>query len=56
MKKLTILKSLVDFLWFITCIPLIPLSLFFGVYMFFNEDVLKVFNVLDYGVITTPWT
>ncbi|WP_044404797.1 DUF2975 domain-containing protein [Lacinutrix sp. Hel_I_90] len=55
MKKLIILKSLVDFIWIVTCIPLIPLTLFISVYMFFNDEVLKVFNVLNQGVIITPW-
>lgn len=55
MKKLYILKTLVDFIWYVTCIPLIPLALFFGVYMFFNDDALKIFNVLDEGIIVTPW-
>ena len=55
MKKLNILKSLVDFIWYITCLPLVPLTLFFAVYMFFNDNVLKVFNVLDQGIIITPW-
>lgn len=55
MRKLIILKSLVDFIWFVTCLPLIPLSLFFSVYMFFNADALKLFNVLEQGVIITPW-
>ncbi|WP_052158301.1 DUF2975 domain-containing protein [Lacinutrix jangbogonensis] len=55
MRKLNILKSLVDFIWYITCLPLIPLILFFAVYMFFDADVLKVFNVLDQGIIITPW-
>lgn len=56
MRKLIVLKSLVDFLWFITCIPLIPLILFFSVYMFFNDEVLKIFNVLERGIIITPWS
>ncbi|MGB0982089.1 MAG: DUF2975 domain-containing protein [Winogradskyella sp.] len=46
MRKLVILKSLVDFIWFVTCIPLIGLLLFFSVYMFIDLDVLPlIFNV-----------
>ncbi len=56
MRKLVILKSLIDFLWIITCIPLIPIMLFFSVYMFFNDNILKIFNVLEEGVIITPWS
>ncbi|TYB75986.1 DUF2975 domain-containing protein [Bizionia gelidisalsuginis] len=55
MRKLVILKSLVDFIWYVTCLPLIPLTLFFSVYMFFDPDILKIFNVLEEGVIITPW-
>ncbi|WAC00849.1 DUF2975 domain-containing protein [Lacinutrix neustonica] len=55
MKKLIILKALVDFIWIVTCLPLIPIALFFSVYMFFNEGVLKTFNVLNQGLIITPW-
>ena len=56
MKKLVILKSLVDILWIVSCIPLIPLTLFFAIYMFFNDDLLKIFNVIDEGIIITPWS
>ncbi len=56
MRKLVILKSLVDILWNVTCIPLIPITLFFAVYMFYNDELLKIFNVLDEGVIITPWS
>ncbi|WP_299520791.1 DUF2975 domain-containing protein [Winogradskyella sp.] len=38
MRKLIILKSLVDFIWIVSCIPLIGLSLFFLVYMFINPN------------------
>ncbi len=41
MRKLNILKSLVDFLWFVTCIPLIPLGLFFSIFIFINNDIIK---------------
>ena len=40
MKKLPILKSLVDFIWIITCIPLIPIILFFTVYIFIEPSVI----------------
>ncbi|GAB5563556.1 MAG: hypothetical protein Wins2KO_06190 [Winogradskyella sp.] len=42
MKKLIILKSLVDFIWIVTCIPLVAILLFFAVYMFINPESLDV--------------
>lgn len=56
MKKLNILKTLVDILWIVSGIPLVPLTLFFAVYMFFDDEILKLFNVIDDGVIITPWS
>jgi len=56
MKKLNILKTVVDFFWIVSCIPLIPLCLFFAIYMFFNDEVLKIFNVVDEGIIITLWS
>lgn len=42
MRKLIILKSLVDFIWIVSCIPLVGLLLFFSVYMFINTDSLDL--------------
>ena len=39
MKKLIILKSLIDFIWTITCIPLIFIMLFFLVYVFIDPTI-----------------
>ena len=43
MKKLVILKSLVDFIWIVTCIPLMPVMLFFCVFMFVNPETVDIF-------------
>ena len=52
MRKLIILKSLIDFIWIVSCLPLIPIGLFFSVYMFFNESVAKIpFNLNDSEII-----
>ncbi|OZV70684.1 DUF2975 domain-containing protein [Winogradskyella aurantia] len=51
MRKLVILKSLVDFIWIVTCIPGIPLLLFFMVFVFINPD--SVNFVIDTGVSKT---
>lgn len=48
MRKLVILKSLVDFIWIVTCIPGIPLLLFFVVFIFVNPG--SVNFVIDTGV------
>ena len=54
MKKLVILKSLVDFVWIITCIPMLLLMAFFAVYMFIDSEVLNiVFDEMTFS-ITTP--
>ncbi len=42
MQKLIILKSLVDFIWIVTCIPMIGLLLFFSVYIFIDTDMFDV--------------
>lgn len=42
MRKLIILKSLLDFIWIFTCIPLIALLLFFSFFMFINPESLDM--------------
>lgn len=42
MRKLIILKSLIDFIWFVTCIPMVLILLFFAVYMFVNPESLSL--------------
>lgn len=41
MRKLTILQSLVNFIWYITCIPLIPLLLFMVVCAFYDPSIVQ---------------
>ena len=48
MRKLIILKSLVDFVWIVTCIPMLLLMAFFTIYMFVNPDALDVFR--NFGI------
>lgn len=47
MRKLVVLKSLIDFIWFVTCIPGMLLLLFFSVYLFINPESVNIF--LDVG-------
>ncbi len=48
MKKLSILKSLVDFIWIVTCIPSVAVILFASIYMFVDASILGfVFNLED---------
>jgi hypothetical protein len=58
MRKLTILKSLVDFIWIITCIPLIPILLFFAVYIFINDEAISLFINSGDGAMdfSSVWT
>jgi hypothetical protein len=49
MRKLIILKSLVDFVWIVTCIPMLLLMAFFTVYMFVEPNTLStVFNDISF--------
>lgn len=47
MRKLIILKSLVDFVWIVSCIPGIGLVLFFMVFMFVNPESLHLVFDMD---------
>lgn len=42
MRKLQILKALVDFIWIVTCIPGLILLLLFVLFVFFRPDYLSV--------------
>ena len=45
MRKLIILKSLIDFIWFVTCIPAVLFLLFLTVYIFIEPETLNL--ILD---------
>lgn len=47
MRKLIILKSLVDFIWIVLCIPLIPLLLFFAVYIFIDPSIIELVSLSE---------
>ncbi|MCA0131440.1 DUF2975 domain-containing protein [Winogradskyella alexanderae] len=47
MRKLIILKSLVDFIWIVTCIPMIGLLVFFIVFMFIDPESLHLVFDMD---------
>ncbi|GAB4154590.1 MAG: hypothetical protein Tsb0033_02770 [Winogradskyella sp.] len=51
MRKLIILKSLVDFVWIVTCIPLIGLLVFFSVFMFVNPESLHLVFDMDKALL-----
>ena len=53
MRKLIILKSLVDFIWIVSVIPVIGLLLFFSVYIFINPDVIKLIFDSDSTQLST---
>lgn len=57
MRKLTILKSLIDFIWFVTCIPAILFLMFFAVYIFIEPEALNLIldtedSVIEVSTIT----
>jgi hypothetical protein len=47
MKKLTILKSLIDFIWIVTCIPVALMFLFLAIYMFVEPEILNLLFETD---------
>lgn len=51
MRKLVILKSLIDFVWIVTCIPAIALLAFFTVYMFIEPKALELILNTDKSVV-----
>ena len=53
MRKLIILKSLVDFIWIVTCIPSLLLLAFFAVYMFIEPESLNFVFDADIALQTT---
>ena len=55
MKRLNILIALINFLWFITCIPIIVLVIFFSIYMFINTEVLNIIEVSGKNIIESDW-
>lgn len=44
MRKLIILKSLVDFVWIVVCLPFILLVAIFLVLIFINSEALEIFS------------
>ncbi|MGJ8549032.1 DUF2975 domain-containing protein [Winogradskyella wichelsiae] len=53
MRKLIILKSLIDFVWIVTCIPAILICLFLMVYMFVDPEFLNLFVDVDDSIFET---
>ncbi|WP_179351138.1 DUF2975 domain-containing protein [Winogradskyella vidalii] len=53
MRKLVILKSLIDVVWILTCIPSILLCLFLMVYMFVAPESLSLFVDINDSIFET---
>ena len=52
MRKLIILKSLIDFIWIIPCIPIILAITFISVYMFIEPSILEgLLKINDANII-----
>ena len=56
MKKLNVLKNLIDFIWIVSCIPGAIFLIAFSIYMFFNSEVLKIMNTTVDGDIKWVWS
>jgi hypothetical protein len=55
MRKLIILKSLIDFIWIVTCIPVALVFLFLAIYMFVEPEILSlIFETDDNLVESSP--
>ncbi|WP_458628031.1 DUF2975 domain-containing protein [Winogradskyella sp. PC D3.3] len=53
MRKLIILKSLIDFVWIVTCIPALLILSFLAVYMFIEPQSLDIILDADKSIIKT---
>ena len=53
MRKLIILKSLIDFVWIVTCIPALLILSFLAVYMFVEPESLDIILDADKSIIKT---
>ncbi|MBU2921820.1 DUF2975 domain-containing protein [Winogradskyella psychrotolerans] len=53
MRKLIILKSLIDFVWIVTCIPALLILSFLAVYMFIEPESLDMILDADKSIIKT---
>lgn len=53
MRKLIILKSLIDFVWIVTCIPSLLILSFLAVYMFIEPESLDMILDADKSIIKT---
>lgn len=42
MRKLIILKTVIDFIWILSCLPILILGFAFSIYMFFNTEILEL--------------
>jgi hypothetical protein len=49
MKKLVALKSIVDFIWIVCCLPLIPLMLVIVIMAFFDQSSLEVWDKITFS-------
>ena len=55
MKKLSVLKNLIDFIWIVSCIPLAILLIAFSIYMFFDSEILRIMNTTIDGDVNSQW-
>ncbi|SFN44778.1 Protein of unknown function [Bizionia echini] len=55
MRKLMILKSVIDFIWILSCIPILILGFAFSIYMFFNTEILELTRFTGFEIEAPVW-
>lgn len=55
MRKLNILKAIVDFIWFVTLIPLIIVAIIVAVYMFFDPSIIDLVKFNEMQESAPAW-
>jgi len=55
MRKLSILKALVDFIWFVNCLPLLLFMLIITVIIFFDVDAIQIFDSIEIDSSMSSW-
>ncbi|MGR7812960.1 DUF2975 domain-containing protein [Lacinutrix undariae] len=55
MRKLSILKALIDFIWFVNCLPFLLFMLIITVIVFFDVEAIEIFDSIEIDSSMSPW-
>ncbi|TYB78879.1 DUF2975 domain-containing protein [Bizionia myxarmorum] len=55
MRKLIILNTIIDFIWILSCIPILILGFGFIIYMFFNPEILEIWQTNGFDSNAPIW-